>query len=133
MEFIIGTQFSREFNFEETLITEKLRNILNEKISTKSYSNNLKKVYLDFICISKDFESFFTVRPLKILKKESAIEYEIKLDFEIFFNSNSEERFKILCNEFLIKSRIILSDKKLKEFELENFIYDLEDSLKEIE
>ena len=100
MEFNIGTQFSREFDFEETsLITDSLTKILNESFAKKEYSLKVKKIYVGFICVSKGFEPYFMARPLKILKKELAIEYEIKLDFEEVFKSNTENKIRILYNE----------------------------------
>lgn len=130
MEFNIGTQFSREFDFEETsLITDSLTKILNESFAKKEYSLKVKKIYVGFICVSKGFEPFFMARPLKILKKELAIEYEIKLDFEEVFNSNTENKIKILYNELINQSRIILNDKKLVDFKVQDFLDDLEKSL----
>jgi hypothetical protein len=130
MEFNIGTQFSREFDFEETsLITDSLTKILNESFAKKEYSLKVKKIYVGFICVSKGFEPFFMARPLKILKKELAIEYEIKLDFEEVFKSNTENKIRILYNELINQSRIILNDKKLVDFKVQDFLDDLEKSL----
>ncbi len=44
----------------------------------------MEKIYIGVICVSKDFEPFFMVRPLKILRKEPAVEYELKLEFDLF-------------------------------------------------
>ena len=114
MEFSIGAQFSREFSFEETKIVDKLKDILNLELKEKIYNENIIKIYCSFICVSKGFEPFFMVRPLKIYRNEPAIEYEIKLDFETFFKANEEDRFKILKEEFIKNSRETLDSKKLK-------------------
>jgi hypothetical protein len=130
MEFNLGTQFSREFDFEETsLITDSLTKILNESFAKKEYSLKVKKIYVGFICVSKGFEPYFMARPLKILKKKLAIEYEIKLDFEEVFKSNTENKIRILYNELINQSRIILNDKKLVDFKVQDFLDDLEISL----
>lgn len=125
MEFSIGAQFSREFSFEETKIVDKLKDILNIELKEKKYDENIMKIYCSFICVSKGFEPFFMVRPLKLYKNEPAIEYEIKLDFETFFKANEEDRFKILKKEFIKKSNEALDSKKLKGFNLNGFISDL--------
>jgi hypothetical protein len=128
MEFSIGTQFSREFSFEESSITNKLNERLNKWFIDKKYNSEIQKIYIDFICVSKGFEPFFMVRPLKVLKTEPAIEYEIKLEFDYFFKSNLEDRTKILYNEFLNQSKVILNDKKMKNFDVKGFVNDLEKS-----
>jgi hypothetical protein len=126
MEFSIGGQFSREISFEKTRIVEVLEEVLNSAVRQKVYHKRITKVYCSFICVSKGFEPFFMVRPLKILRNEPAIEYEIKLDFDVFYNANDEERLKILKHEFISKSKIILDNKRLKDFKIDPFILDIE-------
>lgn len=132
MEFSIGTQFSREFSFEDTLIADDLKNTLNKYFDEKKYDAKIQKIYCSFICVSKGFEPFFMVRPLKIYRTEPAIEYEIKIEFELFFKSNNEERSKILSSEFLKQSEEILNDKKMKNFDVKEFLSDLEKCLSSI-
>jgi hypothetical protein len=125
MEFNIGTQFSREFSFEDTLIANDLKNTLNKYFSEKKYDTKVQKIYCSFICVSKGFEPFFMVRPLKIYRTEPAIEYEIKIEFEPFFKSNTEETVKMLYHEFLSQTKITLDDKKMKTFDVNEFLIDL--------
>lgn len=129
MEFSIGPQFSREFTFVESRIVMDLNVILNDFFLEKEYDPKIKKIYVVVICVSKGFEPFFTVRTLKIYRKEPAIEYEIKLDFEQFLNADKEERMIILKEEFLNKSKEILNNEKLKKFNIELFSYDLRNCL----
>src|SRR5690606_9364745 len=126
MEFSIGAQFSREFKFEETSIVNSLEKDLNKYLKVNIYAVKIKKIYCSFICVSKGFEPFFMPSPLKIYKKEPAIEYEIKLDFDLFFKANTKERFDILKEEFIKNSKEILGDKRLKGFKLSEFISDVE-------
>lgn len=125
MEFSIGAQFSRELN-NDRLLVDKLNELLNNNLKTKVYHKEITKIYCSFICVSKGFEPFFMPRPLKIYKKEPAIEYEIKLDFDLFFKANAQERFDILKGEFIKNSKEILGDKRLKGFKLSEFISDVE-------
>jgi hypothetical protein len=130
MEFSIGSQFSREFTFEESRIVDLLKVPLNDWFVDKNYG--VKKIYFDFICVSKGFDPFFMARPLKHNKKESFLEYEIKLNYDIFFNASYEERLKILRDEFLNKTIEIFNSKKLKDFDVKSFLSDLEDYFKTI-
>lgn len=126
MEFSIGMQVSREFAFEETKITNVLNESLNKFFVEKDYGIKIKKIYSDFICVSKAFELVVPVRPLKILKNEAAIEYEIKIDFSEFKNSNEEKRTEILFSAFFNETLKLLSAKKIKDFDLEKFKIDIE-------
>lgn len=130
MEFSIGSQFSREFSFEESRIVDDFNNNLSLFFKDKDYEPKVKKVYASFICVSKGFEPFFNARPLKFLRKEPAIEYELKLDFETFFKANKEERMRILYDEFLNQSIEILTDKKASRINFEKFLEDLKECLK---
>ncbi|PXY43472.1 hypothetical protein [Flavobacterium hydrophilum] len=85
MKFSIGSQFSREFTFEDSLIVNDLEDTLNKCLHGKKYNSVIEKIYIGIICVSKDFEPFFMSRPLKILRKEPAVEYELKLQFDLFF------------------------------------------------
>src|SRR5690606_36007144 len=146
MEFSIGMQVSREFAFEETKITNVLNESLNKFFVEKDYGIKIKKIYSDFICVSKAFELVVPVRPLKILKNEAeiisfsknfkivekvktikklknkaAIEYKKKIDFSKFKNSNEEKRTEILFSAFFNETLKLLSAKKIKDFDLEKF------------
>lgn len=127
MEFGIGSQFSREFNSEHGLIINELESTLNKCLHEKKYNSEIEKVYIGIICVSKGFDPFFMVRPLKILRKKPAIEYELKLEFDTFFKANIEQRIKILQDEFLIQSKEILSNKKIKKFAVCDFLNDVEE------
>jgi hypothetical protein len=117
MKFNIGTQFSREFSFDDrVLFHEPLNGVLDNFFAKKNYHSEIKTTHISFICVSKGFEPFFNVRPLKHHKKEFAIEYEIKLDFEQFLNSNNDERIKMGVKELLNKSREIFEEKKNQRF-----------------
>lgn len=126
MEFSIGVEFSREFSFEESRITCKLTDELNTFFKDKDYGDRIKKIYSSFICVSKDFEAFCVVRPLKFLRNQPAIEYEIKLDFETFKAADEDKRKSLLVDGFLKKTKEYLMEKTIKGFEKEQFIDDLE-------
>lgn len=131
MKFSIGSQFSREFSFEDSSVTIRLSEELNEHFEKRNYGDRIDKVYMGVICVSKGFEPFFMVRPPKVLKKEPALEYELKLDFDKMFNADEEQRKQLLVSEIFKATKEVLLEKTIKGFEKEEFIKDLESYFKE--
>lgn len=125
MEFSIGMQVSREISFEETKITNDLNESLNSFFLNKE-DYGIKKIYSDFICVSKNFEAVVPIRPLKVLKKDLALEYEIKVNFEEFKKNSFEKRYIILVDVFFNETIRLLSNKKIKDFDFEKFKIDFE-------
>ncbi|KQO25829.1 hypothetical protein ASF10_23640 [Flavobacterium sp. Leaf82] len=67
MNFNVGTQFSKEFTFEErNRFEDQLKNYLDDYFANKEYHPQIHKMHISFICVAKEFEPFFQVRPLKI-------------------------------------------------------------------
>lgn len=126
MEFYIGAEFSREFTFDESRITHKLGGELNEIFKEANYGERIKMLTISAICVSKGFEEFCVVRPMKISRKEPMIVYELKLDFDSFKSSNEEKRKQLLATEILKVTKEVLISKTIKGFEKEQFIEDLE-------
>lgn len=126
MEFSIGAEFSREFTHEESRITYKLSDELNQIFKDKFYGDRILKVYIGAICVSKDFEAFCVARPLKVLRNQPALEYEFTLDFNSFKNSSEERRKQLLVTKLLKVTKEVLMAKTIKGFEKEQFIEDLE-------
>ena len=132
MKFSIGAQFSKEFGFEESSIALRLTETLNNNLANNLYSEKVKKIYIGVICVSEGFEPFFKVRPWKFLKEESALEFELKLDFEQMINSIETVRKVILGSEVLKQLEIVLShDLFTTDLEKEKFINDFKFVLKE--
>ncbi|WP_395044492.1 Imm44 family immunity protein [Flavobacterium sp.] len=126
MNIGFGLQFSREFTNEDFSIIDKIEVELNTYLESKSYGVNIEKIYIGIICVSKDFEPFFNVRPLKIYRKEKTFEYELKLDFNKMINSDNEKRKKIIYTEIFKTTKEIFSDKKVNGFDSDKFVIDLE-------
>lgn len=131
MQFSLGNQFSREFSFEDGRITSKLAVELNLFFAEKNYGKRIDKIYAGFICVSIGFEPFFPIRPLKVMKKEPALEYEIKLDYESFKSSDEPQRKSLMVGEFFKRTKECLQEKTITGFEKERFIIDLESYFKE--
>jgi len=131
MEFYIGSQFSKEFTFEESRIVKKIEEELNTFFKIKNYGDRVKIIVTGVICVSKGFESFFMVRPAKVLRKEPAIEFEIKLDFESFKAMNDSNRKVTVIKEYFKSLKEFVESKTIKGFEKDIFIQDLENFFKE--
>ena len=125
MEFNIGAQFSREITFEESKVVDVLNESLNDYFKNRKYGDKINKIYTGVICVSLGFEPFFPVRPLKLLRKEPAIEYEIKIDFTEFKNSK-EKGVELFFHAFFNETLKIVSTKSIKGFDFEKFKVDFE-------
>lgn len=130
MIFSIGSQFSREFSHEESNITHMLRDELNIVFQDKNYGNRINKIYIGVICVSKGFEPFYKVRPLKIYKTEKSLEYELKLNFDTYKSANEQERMQLLVLKVFEVTKEVLMSKTINGFEKEQFIKDLESYFK---
>lgn len=126
MEFSIGMQVSREITFEDSKVVDVLNESLNNYFKNKEYGDKIKKIYIGVICVSIGFEPFLPIRPLKIIRKEPAIEYEIKIDFIEFKDRKKDKRLELLFNTFFNETLKIVPTKNIKGFDLEKFKVDLE-------
>lgn len=126
MKFSIGSQFSREFSFDESSITLTLTDELNGFFEDKFYGDRITMIYIAVICVSKKFEPFFKVRPIKLYRSEPSLEYGLKLVFDIFKAADEQERRRILLVKILEMTKLQLRSKTIKGFEKERFINDLE-------
>lgn len=125
MEFSIGTQFSREFSQEDSNIVKELSAAMNDSFREKDYGSSICKIYIGVICVSQGFEAFFNVRPPKLYRKEPALEFEVKLNFEEFRGVGKDDRFQLLSSEILKTAESVFENKKVKEFKSQMFIDDL--------
>ena len=130
MEFSLGSQFSREFTFDESSISYDLAKKMNQHFDGKLYGGYVEKLYVGILCVSKGFEPFFKVKPPKFTKKIFSFEYEVKLDFEDFFNADKEQKKHIIIREYLKATKEVFEVKKIPGFDSGLFINDLEEFLK---
>lgn len=125
MEFSIGAQFSREFRHEDSNIVRELSEAMNNSFKEKDYGSSICKIYIGVICVSQGFEAFFNVRPPKLYRNEPALEFELKLNFEEYKELDKDDRLKLLSSEILKTAVFVFENKRIKEFEKQNFIDDL--------
>ncbi len=126
MEFIINGDFSYELSHVSyrNAITF-LQNEINIFFINKEYGEKINKIYCGITCVSKQFDDFFQPRPAKVLRKEPSLEFEYKLDFDIYINASEEERIKYILTEYYSVLKKIFLTKKIKGFDSDSFLNDL--------
>lgn len=92
----------------------------------KNYGPSIRTIYSGFICVAKDYEQIIVKRKPKLLRKEPALEFEYKLDFETYKSITDEERRKYIAVEYFNNLKEVLATKKLKDFDNATFLQDLE-------
>ncbi|WP_026714007.1 hypothetical protein [Flavobacterium daejeonense] len=118
---------------------------LEEYFLKKKYGNDLIDIIIGVICVSPIFEHFFKIRrPIYTKEKkeinsegfeyiiEKCLEYDIKLDFDIFKNYSEIETKKYLAKEIINSLSVFdLMKSKIKNFDSEKFKQDLESYFRE--
>ncbi|KAF2515835.1 hypothetical protein E0W68_12860 [Flavobacterium salilacus subsp. salilacus] len=121
MKISIGPQFSREFQFDDTEFIRKLGRDLTEHFKDKSYGVSLSEIYIVIICVSSGFDEFFQPRPFKYKKTKACLEYEVKLDFNSFYNSSQDARKEIVKEIILESISEKLYNVKFSDFNIDLF------------
>ncbi|MCU0470912.1 MAG: hypothetical protein MUF58_20190 [Arcicella sp.] len=123
MEIFITAQISDGISFPYKL--NDLEDKMNLFFSDKQYGFSIRKIYSGFVCVSKVYDEFMVIRPPKLLRKEPALEFEYKLDFEKYRNIEENERVRYILIEFQRVLTDILISKKIKDFDVITFLNDL--------
>lgn len=131
-------KFSREFDK-----TTKSQNIdeLNDKMQLyfngKYYGETIIEYLIGIICVHPNYDPFFKVRrPLYTEDKTVTIHgleihiyksfgIDIKLRFEDFIQSGSEDGLKMVANEILTTVKNMKYPAKVKSFDKDKFYQDL--------
>ncbi|AYQ30991.1 Imm44 family immunity protein [Runella sp. SP2] len=129
MRLTFGSEISNGIPFP--FFTTDLEDLINITFQSKKYGDNILTIYSGFICVSKEYEFLHPIRKPKLLRKEAALEFEYKLDFEIYKNMNDEQRKKYVATEYFENLKGVFEKKKIKDFDSESFLKDLEILLKE--
>ncbi len=89
----------------------------------KNYGSTIEEFVIGIICVSSEFDSFFTVRK-KYNRAKKLLEYDIKLDHERFKTASNREIY-MMVKEKTLESLDIIKELKVKDFDLEQFSKDL--------
>lgn len=128
MRLTFGSEMSNGIPFP--FFTSDLEDEINTTFQLKSYGSAILTIYSGFICVSKQYDELHPVRLPKLLRKEPALEFEYKLDFEAYRSMNDEQRKRYVATEYLKNIKEILEKKKIKDFDSDTFLNDLESLLK---
>lgn len=83
--------------------------------------------------MSQGFDQFFMARPAKVLRKEPAMEVELKLDFNTYSIMTNPDRLVYIKSSFYEAITAAFALKSIKGFDKECFLNDLKDCLFEQE
>ncbi len=89
----------------------------------KNYGPGIEIFVIGIICVSSEFDSFFTVRK-KYSRAKKLLEYDIKLDHGRFKTANNREIY-MMVKEKTLESLEIIKELKVKVFNLAEFSEDL--------
>ena len=97
--------------------------LLKTFFKNKSYGKGIEALYIGIIAVHPKFD-FFSIIRKKYTKSKKQLQYNIKLDYEKFKNSNKQEILEMLINDIL-NSLTIIDELKIKDFDLAAFKHDL--------
>ncbi len=140
MKFVLNFVLSGEFhatskNYEITDLDNKLEVYFRRR----NYGDVIKKYVITIMCVHPKYDDFFKeMRPrytdekwVKSLAPQGRfriyrlLDFSLKLDFETFINSNTEDGLKIIAIAIIDKVSTMKYPAKTKGFDKELFFEDL--------
>lgn len=140
MKFVLNFVLSGEFhatskNYEITDLDNKLEVYFRKR----NYGDVIKKYVITIMCVHPKYDDFFKemrpkytedkwikcVAPYEPARIYRLLDFSLKLDFETFINSNTEEGLKIIAAAIIDKVSTMKYPAKTKGFDKEAFLEDL--------
>lgn len=120
-------------------------NSLEKFLSAKNYGEDLNELLIGVICVAPEFDKFnvprkpkFTdfkegiVSGIKVIEQKS-FTYEIKIDYEQFYDSSENERVIFIIEQILDSlENLDKIPKKVKNFDKEKFKNDVKEYLSQL-
>jgi hypothetical protein len=119
-------------------VFDDVENVVKNLVRGKKYGLNLDVIYVGWICVAPEYDQFFKPRRPKYYEYketlvdgvsytfENTLECEIKLDYNKVLGMPVIDLKKTIFNVMLSTFiTVIKSSKKIKEFDLDEFIKDL--------
>ena len=97
---------------------------INSYLETRDYGDGLATIHIGIICVNPVYDDFYKPKRHRFDKKNKALTIEFKFEFNIFSKLSIEERKKLILNE-LIKIPEVVVEKKIKGFDIKDFILDI--------
>ena len=126
MNFFITSETSYEITTPDTV---EFENQLYRYFESKNYGEAINKISAIVICVSDKFEPLHPIRKPKVSKNKLSFEY--KLDFDLYKGMNEEQRKRYIAAEYFENIKKIFEKKKIKDFDSDSFLKDLEIRFKE--
>lgn len=127
MRIHLSLQFSKEIPFEQIIAIKGIERLINDFFFEKEYGP-ISDLYIGVVCVSEKFEPFFPIRPIRMVKG-NILEYEIKLDFDIFRSKDLEHQLAYTKDILILSTKEIFAETTLKDFDSSQFVNDLVSSL----
>ncbi|WP_422079431.1 hypothetical protein [Ulvibacterium sp.] len=143
MDFGFGIYASREV---DSKVINELSSELQEYFLNKNFGQGVLDISIGIICVSKDFEPFFRPRNPKYTKGkkeeerdgitivfEKILEYDCKIDFDLYQKNSELERKSLIANSVSKASRETFQKLKIKDFDEMAYMESLENYFTEKE
>lgn len=146
MNLGLQATFSREFdNTNKFKEFQTLDNEIENYFINKSYGKSINSYIIGIVCVSQGFDPFFKAQKPKYTEDKmvayhnlspvhiyKSLEFTIKLDYDIFHPSNTEEGLRYVAKEIMNTVLSIKYPKKVTDFDRVRFEQDLEMFFKEM-
>lgn len=144
MKFSITQESNLEGNKNKFVID--ISNKLEEYFEDKNYGSSINYFYIGLICVKPEFDIFFkerkprykestrvTLPDNRTLEFKGVYSYDIKLDYEAMVTLSDEEfKTKFITITLSSLSKLNTLSKKVKDFDIDTFRFDVELFLKKI-
>lgn len=140
MEVTLAQTFSVEFDktTKDREFTE-LDHKMIDYFKNRNYGDDVCTYLIGITCVHPKYDAFFPLkRPLYVQDRMICLDsalgkthiyktltFKIKLDFEEFINSNTEEGQKMIARSIMERVRNLKYPAKIKDFDKERFFKDL--------
>ncbi len=112
---------------------------LEAYFNAKSYGDDICSYLIGVVCVHPNYDQFFKIGRPKYVEDRTVVyekilgpthiyksfSFNIKLDFEEFISSNTEDGLKMIAGSIMETVRTLKYPKKIKDFDKEKFYEDL--------
>ena len=112
-------------------LISSIENNINLYFENKRYGTGLSCIYIGILCVNPFIEHLFRLKQNRFDKKSTALTVEYKFDYDLFLLSNEKYKERAILNNLKSIPNII-SEKKIKDFDIENFTLDFSNSINQL-
>lgn len=123
MKFVITQEISGGLGRKSQCVSE-LSIKLKAFFSDKTYGEGLAEIYVSFVCVSSEFEFFYSKKKKKYAKNNRILEYDLNVNFQEFLNIKDYDAEKYVFDK-VIESLVVIKELKIPKFDFSKFIEDI--------